>query len=290
MNREHDTIKTNSENGLTDTADFRQLGRLVSPRPALRYYGGKFRMADWIISYFPKHDCYLEPCFGAGSILFGKPKAKVETINDLDKNVVNFFRQLRDNRDELVEKIKYTPWARQEATLPIEGNDIERARIFWAKSWMTIAQKESNPSFRVSKKGSAQPAKIMCEIDYLKIVADRLRGVQIESMDALEFIERYDSENALIYFDPPYLKATRSHADEYAVEMGEEQHKEAAKLLNSCKAKVIVSGYRHELYDEIYEGWKRIDKKFLANSQQTKMESLWLSPNIEPATFFGATG
>lgn len=263
---------------------------LVSPRPVLRYYGGKFRMMDWIISNFPKHECYLEPCFGAGSILFGKPRAKVETVNDLDRNVVNFFQLLRDEPDTLIEKIKYTPWAREEAILPIEGTNIERARRFWAKSWMTIAQKESNPSFRVSKKGSAQPAKIMEQIDYLKIVANRLRGVQIESMDALEFIKRYDTENALIYFDPPYLKETRSHADEYAIEMDVDKHIEAAKLLNSCKAKIIVSGYRHKLYDEIYEGWKRLDKKFLANSQQTKTESIWLSPNIEQMNTLWATG
>ncbi len=128
----------------------------------------------------------------------------------------------------------------------------------------------------------------MLELDYLKLVAERLRGVQIESMDALEFIGRYDTEEALIYFDPPYLKATRSHADEYAVEMNVDKHIEAAKLLNSCKAKVIVSGYKHELYDEIYAGWQRVEKKFLANSQQTKTESLWLSKNIDMVNLWSA--
>jgi DNA adenine methylase len=206
----------------------------------------------------------------------------VETVNDLDGNVVNFFATLRDQPEQLVEKIRLTPWAKAEATLPIEGDSVERARRFWAQCWMTIARKDSNQTFRISKKGTTTSANIMREIDYLYVVAGRLQGVQIESLDALEFIVKYDDPKAVIYFDPPYLKETRTHADKYAIEVDNGFHVAAAKLLNECKGMVIVSGYHHKLYDELYAGWTRIDKRFLANSQQTKTESVWLSPNIEP--------
>lgn len=256
-------------------------------RPALRYYGGKFRLAAWILNHFPKHICYIEPCFGGGSVLLLKPRSKVETVNDIDRNVVNFFQVLRDRPQELINKIKLTPWARDEIELHPNCTDdpIEKARRFWLQSWMTIAQTDQNQSFRVSKKGTAQPAAILLQSDYLYSVANRLSGVQIENRDSLDFIETYDTENGLIYFDPPYLKDTRSHADEYAFEVDDQFHVAAAELLNKARAYVVVSGYTHPLYTQLYEsnGWGRVDTIALANSQQLKTESLWLSPRTVEA-------
>lgn len=256
-------------------------------RPALRYYGGKYRLGPWVIGYFPKHTCYIEPCFGGGSVLLLKPRTKIETVNDIDGNVVNFFQVLRDRPQDLINKISLTPWARDETKLHPNCTDdpIEKARRFWVQSWMTIAQTDKNQSFRVSKIGSAQPAAILLESDYLYKVASRLSGVQIENRDALEFIEVYDTENGLIYFDPPYLQDTRSHADEYAFEVDDQFHATAAEILNRCKAYVIVSGYKHPLYTQLYEanGWVRFDTISQANSQQAKIESLWLSPRTVEA-------
>lgn len=253
-------------------------------RPALRYYGGKWRLAEWIISHFPPHKNYVEPCGGAASVLLQKPRSPLETYNDLDGNVVNFFRVLRDRPEELIYKLKLTPWARDEAFLPLrfDGIDsIEWARRFWVKSWMIIGDLgKSGESFRVSNKISSQPSDIMRGIPYLWYWVDRMQGVQIESCDAIKLIGRNNSPETLFYFDPPYVKETRSHKVEYAVEVDNEFHVAAADAVRGTSGYAIVSGYACPLYTELYEahGWHRVDKEAQTNSGGKRIESLWLSP------------
>lgn len=216
--------------------------------------------------------------------MFAKDRAKIETVNDIDGNVTNFFEILRDKPSELIQSLRLTPWSRDEAMKPVTSarNKIDKARLFWVQCWMTIAQTDKNKSFRVSKDTRAQPANIMLEIDYLFEVAKRLQGVQIENKNAIEFIASYAAENALIYFDPPYLSETRSHKNEYAFETDKAFHVQAFEMLNDVKGYKIVSGYASELYSQMYEqaGWRRIDFELLANSGQVKTESLWLSKNL----------
>lgn len=159
-------------------------------RPALRYYGGKWRLAPWIISHFPKHVNYVEPCGGAASVLLQKPRSQLETYNDLDGNVVNFFRVLRDRPDELIRKIRLTPWAREEYELsknPVP-DPVENARRFFVCGWMSI----SGMSFEMStgwrsttyKEQSYSPASQnffeLTKSDALMQVANRFYGVQVE--------------------------------------------------------------------------------------------------------------
>jgi len=263
-------------------------------RPAARYFGGKWRLGAWIVSFFPPHESYLEPCGGVASVLLQKPRCKAETFNDLSGDVCNFFRVLRDREKELIRAIGLTPWAREEYQLHHEPTDdpVERARRFWVGCSMSIGGLPFTTSgWRTVTQ--TMPGQIMAmtdlTADYLYPIARRLKGVQIENLDALEVIQRYDREGGLIYYDPPYTKDTRSSGYVYTIEKDDPErtkkehiHIEAAELLHTCKSMVVVSGYNCPLYEEIYGDWKRVDKKSQANAGQSRVESLWLSWDWEP--------
>lgn len=261
-------------------------------RPALRYYGGKWNLAPWIISHFPKHLNYVEPCGGAASVLLQKPRSALETYNDLDGNVVNFFRVLRDQPDELIRKIKLTPWSRAEYELSLQPceNSTERARRFFWSCWQcmnggTYSEKTVN-DWRSNKYGE------QCLSDRghkheknLHQIAARFEDVQIENRPALNIVERYDNEDSLFYFDPPYVTNTRAQGERYALEWTDANHIEAAILLHQCAGYVVISGYACPLYADLYEsqGWQRIDREAQTNSGGKRIESLWLSPRAQEA-------
>ena len=254
-------------------------------RPALRYYGGKWKIAPWIISHFPAHKNYVEPCGGAASVLLQKPRSPLETINDLDGNVVNFFRVLRDQPDELIRKIRLTPWARAEYELSLCpcDDEVERARRFFCQCWMGLnastVVSAATTGFRVWRENDTRD-KVLFFHD-IEVIASRLLGVQIESRNALEIIDKCSNDNSLIYFDPPYVEETRTKNDWYGIDWnGNQLHADAADLLRTCAGYVVVSGYACPLYTELYEahGWHRVDKEAQTNSGGKRIESLWLSP------------
>ena len=156
-------------------------------RTALRYYGGKWNLAPWIIKHFPPHINYIEPCGGAASVLLRKPRSTIETYNDLDGNVVNFFRVLRDNPDELIRKIQLTPYAREEYNLSRVPCDdpIERARRFyWGCHMSIVGMAFSKSGFRVLRSNDVQVsgtpvAMLHLDDGYLQTIANRLKGGQI---------------------------------------------------------------------------------------------------------------
>lgn len=255
--------------------------------------GGKWRLAPWIISHFPEHKNYVEPCGGAASVLLQKPRSPLETYNDLDGNVVNFFRVLRDQPDELIRKIRLIPWARAEYELSkIECDDaLESARRFFICSWMAIsASQRSSSGWRVITYSEQCYSNInlnfgVISLQHLITVVERLDGVQIENIDALSCIGKYDRFDTLIYFDPPYILDERTSKNEYQFEWADNDHIEAATLLRDCQGYVVVSGYACPLYSELYEahGWKRVDKEAQTNSGGKRIESLWLSPRTVEA-------
>jgi len=258
----------------------------ASKRPAIRYYGGKWRLAPWVISHFPKHAAYVEPCGGAASVLLQKPRSSLETYNDLDGLVVNFWRVLRENYDELIRQIRLTPWSRLEydnATTPSD-DPIEQARRFWVSVQMSISASSGyHPGFRVIKSAEhihSNPDLFDKDLDALNFAYARFAGVQIENLDALKCIEKYDGPDTLIYFDPPYLTETRTHT-RYNIEAGDDAfHVQAAKLLHKVDGYVVVSGYPSELYQILYEetGWSRFDKRSATTGGTVRTESVWLSP------------
>jgi DNA adenine methylase len=268
-------------------------------RPALRYYGGKWRLAPWIISHFPEHKNYVEPCGGAASVLLRKPRSKLETYNDLDGNIVNFFQVLRDQPDELIRKIKLTPWARAEYLLSLEPSpdSAEQARRTFVSLWMSMQgghASKTSKTWRVHKNclhadGGIRTVKAPHEFiaisEELQIIANRLRCIQIENRSAQDVIKRYDNAETLIYFDPPYVTETRAQGNVYKLETDNTFHIEAAELLRNAKGYVVVSGYACPLYTELYEhhGWQRVDKEAQTNSGGKRIESLWLSPRTSEA-------
>lgn len=256
-------------------------------RPALRYYGGKWNLAPWIISHFPPHKNYVEPCGGAASVLLQKPRSPLETYNDLDGNVVNFFRVLRDRPDELIRKIRLTPWARAEYESHYNqvGDELEQARLFWVGCSMAISNMAYTSSgMRMTKTEDGMPGvpDVLVNIDarHLETVAMRLKGVQIENKLYQDIIAMYDHMSNFFFFDPPYVCSERSSPNTYAFEWTDADHTEAATILRQATGYVIVSGYACPLYTELYEahGWQRVDKEAQTNSGGKRIESLWLSP------------
>lgn len=269
---------------------------MTPTRPVLRYLGGKWRLAPWIISHFPAHRLYVEPFGGAASVLLRKPRSMGECYNDLDGEVVNLFRVLRDmdSATELRRRISLTPFSREEydaAFLQAE-EPVERARRLVVRSYMghgsSSALSKKSTGFRASlvNRGGALPAGEWPTLPgALSAVTDRLQGVLIENRPALQVIDRYDEPDALIYLDPPYVTDTRSqkrrggqpfHA--YAHELTDEQHAELLDRIVSCRAAVILSGYPSETYDQRLSAWERREIGTHADGALDRTEVIWINP------------
>jgi len=267
-------------------------------RPALRYFGGKWRLAPWIISYFPQHEVYIEPCCGGASVFLQKPKAVIEVINDLDSEVVNFFRVLRDYPDDLVRMIQKTPYSR-EVYMAAFGEPrglrylfsprlraIERALRYYVRSWQGWGgNKNGATSWRrqLSNNRGKSVVRDWTETEHLFAIADRLREAFVEHDDMTTIIERYDKPGTLFYVDPPYLSETRTQRWRFAYrhEIDEQYHFQLLRMLTEVKGMVALSGYPSRLYDELLSGWERVETVArTTNTSNTVTEVLWLSPSI----------
>lgn len=258
-------------------------------RPILRYPGGKWRLAPWIISHFPRHNVYVEPFGGAGSVLLRKPRSKYgEVLNDLDTDVVNLFRVLRsDMSNELIRQVGLTPFARGEFDLSREdtGDPVEKARRFLVRSFMGQGSciLYENNGFRSKRSGDKNPAHDWVNIPpHIRKVVSRLKGVVIENRPALEILERYDGPDVLFYVDPPYPHSTRTDngTKAYRHEMSDDDHVELAGALRRLKGNVIVSGYRCPLYDDLYQGWQMDQRRSMADHAVERTECIWMSPGV----------
>jgi DNA adenine methylase len=270
----------------------------IGPNRAIcRYHGGKWRLAKWIVNHFPAHRFYIEPFGGAGSVLLRKPRSRCELYNDLDGEVVNYFRVLRDPglAARLAALLELTPFAADEfkaAYEPLETADqVERARRFFVRmslGWGT-RMRSVNRSLR-SRKGNdnATPAKEFSNYPkHIKSFTERLRGVVIENRPATQIIARHDEPDALFYLDPPYLHHLRKDwgRNTYSCEMTDEDHVALAETLYQVKGYVVVSGYPSELYDDLYtrRGWVLQTKKHHVEMNKMTTEGLWLSPRTAQA-------
>lgn len=264
-------------------------------RPALRYHGGKWQLAPWIISFFPEHVCYVEPFGGGGSVLLRKAPAFAEVYNDLNGDVINFFSVLRNRQDELLRAIKLTPYARQEfraaQRVGAEDDELERARKFYVLAQQgrgrAGVQEPGGWRFMSRNTRSTTPAGDWGRVDHLRAIVQRLKQVQFENDDAATVIRRYDDASTLFYVDPPYVKSSRGArwgAHAYAYEMDDRQHEELAELLHSVEGAVIVSGYPSELYNRLFADWRREVKAVKKdNNGGAATEVLWLSPTVRAA-------
>ncbi len=260
-------------------------------KPVLKYQGAKWNLAKWIISHFPPHRTYLEPFSGSAAVLFNKKPSVVETINDIDGNVVNFFKVLRERRDELAEVIEFTPYAREEyesiqASCADEtyffrtGDELEDARRFLIRPWQSRGSKTSDRnSWRhdIQGRGARCPSEWLRLPSIIREAGLRLKHVQIENQPAVKLISRYAFPEVLIYADPPYVLSTRNQRI-YAHEMTDQDHIELLNALGSHPGPVILSGYACGLYDKRLKHWERVATKALAEKGQTREEVLWLNP------------
>ena len=251
----------------------------------LHYPGGKRRIAPWIVKNMPDHHSYLEPFFGCGAVLFEKTPARIETVNDLDGEIINFFRvvQIPEKREKLCEAVSYTPYAREiyESVFTEEPeDDIERALCFVIRSMQSHG-------FRISEKSGWKKDVYGREAAYavrywnrlpesLQYIGRRLKSVQIENRPATELIRAFDHENVLIYCDPPYVLSTRSRR-QYRFEMTDNDHEELLQVLRKSKAKIMVSGYDCDLYDRYLHNWRKEQTRSRTQSLQQRTETLWMN-------------
>lgn len=266
----------------------------VPTRPLVRYHGGKWRLAPWIIGQFPSHRTYVEPFGGGGSILLRKPRSYAEVYNDLDGEMVNLFRVTRDRGADLVRAIALTPFSRADFKESYEptADPVELARRTLIRAHMgfgTAASRTNSDGrpqstgFRsATNRSGTTPATDWRNLPaVVASVIERMRGVVIENRDAGEIMERHDAPDALHYVDPPYVHSTRSARGAgsihcYKFEMSDEQHRALAVRLVALKGAVIVSGYACALYEELFAGWDRIEKDTHGDGARDRTEVLWL--------------
>lgn len=251
----------------------------------LKYPGGKWRIADWIISHFPEHKVYCEPFFGSGAVFFKKSPAYIETINDLNGDIVNLFRVCREYPNELAKAINLTPFARDEFVNCYDtsvGNQIEQARrtiVRYHQSFGT-SNSSKNSWRNVQTYGGPRCATMWNNLPEIIVACcERLKEAQIENIDALTLIERYDNENTLIYLDPPYLQSLRKK-NMYACEMSDEKHMEMLEIIKNSKSKIILSGYDNDLYNTELKDWSMAIKATTAQMGLHRTEKIWMNFEI----------
>lgn len=255
-------------------------------RPALRYHGGKWRLAKWIISHMPEHVCYCEPFGGGASVLLQKRPAKIEVYNDLGLRVVSFFRILRERPDELIRAIELTPYARAEFEHAREPSDdeLEASRRFYILAWQgrggPTARWNTGWRFQRTNSRSTTALDDWSNIDHLYAVAARLKRVHLECWEAHAVIRRFDAPETLFYVDPPYLASLRGNWSKHAYthELTKDDHCALADLLHQVRGMVLISHYPCPLYDELYAGWRRVSTTGQTDAASKTTECLWLNP------------
>lgn len=318
-----------------------------------RWYGGKYSHLKWLLPQLPETHRYIEPFGGSASVLLNRDPSPVEVYNDRDSDVTNFFKVLRNHRDEILERIALSPFSREEFEYAVKKqgddalSDIEQARLFFVRAGQVrsgLAQEATPGRWAYCKNASRRDmasavSRWHSRLDHLEQAADRIGGyeeveaviaelreegkldivgelekmtnqeavealqeakmedmadrfrrVQIENRNAIDVIQTYgDSDDALIYCDPPYPHESRSDGatTTYRYEMTDREHTELAEVLHESEAKVAVSSYQCDLTEKLYGDWNRIDvRKTSHTSKEYREESLWLnysapSPDIE---------
>jgi DNA adenine methylase len=252
-----------------------------------KYPGSKWGIARWIIGFFPEHHSYLEPFAGSLAVLMNKPRSNIETVNDLDGNVVNLFEWIRRDPERLAHEIYWTPYSRkvyEDAFAWTPEDSLGKAVNFYIRlnmghgfrtngekvGWKNDVQGRER-AYAAQDWGSL-PERIMQ-------AAERLRGVQIENRPAVDVIERFNYPNVLTYIDPPYVLSTR-HGKQYRYELEDKGQNELLDVVLGHKGAVMLSGYDNELYNDRLKGWHREETECRSQVGNRKREVLWM--NFEP--------
>lgn len=262
-------------------------------KQVLKYPGSKWRIAENLLDYIPPHHSYVEPYFGSGALLFNKPPSNIETVNDLDHDVINLFLCIQEDAERLAKMVATTPYSREmyecafgfeDFVTEIIGEEPFRiATVFLIKCWQGHGFRTNGI---VGWKNDIQGRESMYGLwnwyhlpEWIIAIAERLRKVQIECRPALEVIERFNYPNVFQYLDPPYVLGTRS-GKQYKYEMADQDHEELLIKVLKSKAKIMISGYESDLYNDYLKGWNKA--YFKSNNRKGKptTEVIWM--NYEP--------
>lgn len=253
-------------------------------RPILRWHGGKWRLAPWIIQHMPRHKVYVEPFGGAASVLLQKAPVPTEIWNDLEDGVVNLFTVIREDPEALAHALTLTPYSRAEYHRLYQPTKdrVEAARRFVARSFMGQsskgALKKSGFDVRINPDGFTGRFNALRAIPAeLAVMAARFSQVIIECLPALVMLDRYDRPDTLFYVDPPYLLETR-HAAHYNHELTAADHEKLLAALRGLAGMVMLSGYPSPLYDGVLSDWRRLETDAHADGARERTEVLWLNP------------
>ena len=256
------------------------------------WYGGKFNHLEWLLPLLPDAHHYCEPFAGSAAVLLNRAPSAVETYNDIDGEVVNFFNVLRERPEDLTRQIALTPFSREEFCRAIYGptagvSKLERARRFYVRARQArtgLAQTATLGRWAnckgTSRSGmSGVVSRWLGGVEALPEIGERLARVQIENRPALDIIRLYDDPGTLFYCDPPYLHEARGDPKAYGFEMDEGDHIDLAAALHRCRGRAAISGYRSPLMDKLYQGWRRFDApaKQCHSIKKARHECVWMS-------------
>ena len=261
-------------------------------RPVFRSHGGKFHVRERLVRVLMSipHRIRTEAFAGAGSVSLAMPRCHVEVLNDLDGEIVNLFKVLRDPRrsPELIRLMRLTPYAREEfegsyKAIGTRASKVERARIFLVRAWMGYSSRGATSPHRTGFRANCGRSSLP-SVDWSRLpgsfgeICERLQGILIEHREATEIIRRYDAPDALHFADPPYVFSTRPGGAKrgYRHELDDEAHRELAACLHACKGAWVVCGYPSTLYDEVlFSGAYRLQYETHSEAAAKRVEVCW---------------
>lgn len=259
-------------------------------RPIVRYHGGKWLLAPWIISNLPPHRTYTESYGGGASVLLRKPRSYAEIYNDLDGEIVNVFRVVQQHRRRLMQLLMRTPYARAEYSLSFKRCDdpVEQARRTIVRSFMGYGSNSLNRKVKSGFRANSQRSGTTAAHDWmgyptvLRLIERRLCGVVIENKHAHDIINHHDSKTTLHYVDPSYVHSTRATrvsggAHGYTHELSDADHECLAEKLHGLDGMVVLSGYRSPLYDHLYTDWETMERRAYGDGGCVRTEVLWFN-------------
>ena len=250
-------------------------------RPILRYFGGKWRLAPWLISLMPPHRTYVEPFGGAASVLLRKPKSEVEVYGDIDFKVVGYVKLVKECGKALAEAIEATPYGR-EAWEAATNDDVEFDAVRWARDTAVLSFMSHGSDGLLGCRAGFSDHRLKTAAwktlpGAIRAASGRLRDTVIEFVDARETVRKYDSPDALIFADPPYPKSSRSSNHGYAHEFTDADHEALAEQLQKIRGKAMVSGYDCPLYRRLYAGWRTATHAALKDVARRAVETVWMN-------------
>lgn len=259
-------------------------------RQVLKYPGSKWNIAGQLVELIPEHHSYVDPFFGSGALFFKKSPSAIETINDLDSDVTNLFRCIREDSGRLARLVLATPYCREEYEshfdIPeiLSNDSFERAVGFLIRCWQGHGFRTNGS--KVGWKNDVQGREKMYALwnwyrlpEWIIEIAERLRMVQIECQPALEVIKRFNYPNVFQYWDPPYLPGTRN-GKQYKYEMMETDHEDLLKIAVDSKAKIMIFGYESDLYNDWLKDWHKNYYTSCAEHNGKRIEVVWTNYQI----------